>query len=180
MIAEAKMKKKFMLFIGIAVLIVAALFLLVSCNNKEPEKLPLEDINAKTDLINITDANIAAGSTQKCDIDGIIYYVKDPFIYHINNRNDQIVYSQFGTYTKLVDREIWTLELYRNKNRSIYLDTTKWINDKKLPNDSPIDCVSTDSIPKNFADFYRGEEPFLNKKTVAKYGAPAKNNSQSL
>jgi hypothetical protein len=173
------MKKQFMLFIGIIIIIAIALFVLAGCKAKEPEKLPLENRDAITGLINITDANITMGSAQKCDINGIIYYVKGPFIYHINNRDDQIVYSPAGIYTKRIDLTFWAFEKYLKKNNSIYLDATKWITDKKLPNDNPIECVSTDTIPKNFADFYMKHEGFFNTNSITRSDISV-NNNQSL
>jgi hypothetical protein len=144
---------------------------------KNPSEVPPEKRNSTTDLVNISDTNMTSGDAQRCDINGIDYYVKGPFIYHINTRNDQLVYSPVGTYIKQSGLTFWALESYLKKNDSIYVDTTRWIQDKKLPNDKPVKCVSTDMIPKGFAEYYIKYDPIFKKNTLSK--TPAKNN-QSL
>jgi hypothetical protein len=167
------MRKQIIILMGI--IIVAVLF--VGCKDNTPKQPPLEKRDAVTDLVNITDTNITAGSAQKCDIGGLIYYVKGPFIYHINSRNDQLVFSPVGTYTKMVGLKFWALSSYPKKNDSIYLDTTRWIQDKKLPNNNPIECVSTDKIPLGFAEFYIKYDPIFKKNTMTKYNPPKNNQS---
>ena len=145
------------LYIAIA-LVSVALVLVSSCTEKP---VPLEDRHATDDLIQIPDPVFEEEKAVKCDLNGILYYVKGHFTYHINDRGDEVVFSPVGTYTKYNGRERWTLHMYTNRESSIYVDTLQWISVRKFPNDQPIECIDTGAIPRSFEEFYASHEKFF-------------------
>jgi hypothetical protein len=155
------MKTKASLYIAIAIFFIAVIL----ADGCSPKQVPLEDRHATDDLVIIPDHVFEEEKALKCDLNGVLYYIKGHFIYHINNRGDEIVLSPVGDYTKESGYPRWALRMYADKESSVYVDTLGWISERKFPNNEPIECVYTNAIPKSFEKFYAQHEQFFVNET---------------
>ncbi|MBN2457800.1 hypothetical protein JXB31_01570 [Candidatus Woesearchaeota archaeon] len=153
--------------------LVSALLLVIvtavtGCNDNRDSVIPLELRNQTDDLIKIPDFAFEEDKALKCDLNGILYYVKGHLVYHLNNKGDEIILTPIGSYTRYSQATRWTLEIFNDRSDSLYTDTLEWIKARKFPNNKEIECVFTGLIPRSFEQFHtKNEEHFTDNGITA-------------
>jgi uncharacterized C2H2 Zn-finger protein len=137
-------------------LIIIGLLLLAACTQTLEERHPTDDLTSWPEG---TDEEVL-----KCDINGLLYYEKGHFIYHVNKADTQVVFSYVGEYTKPKDYPRWQLRLYDSREENIYYDTKGYMLKGELPNGDKVECIKTLVYPRDFDKFYGSHEYLFQKQ----------------